>query len=66
MLRDVVCTQGNMEHYYKHGLRSQVAWVQISPLPLASWTTLGKLLNFTIPQFSHMTEKIIKVASVKS
>ena len=36
---------------YKYGLQNQTSSVQILGLPLSGHVLLGKLLNFTVPQF---------------
>lgn len=36
------------------GLWRQTVRVQIPTLPFPSWTIMGKLLNFSVPNFPHL------------
>lgn len=35
-------------------LYSQTAWIQILMSSFITWDTLGKLLNFSVPQFTQV------------
>ena len=40
-----------------HGLWSQTLWVQILALTFAGCATSGKLVNLSVPQFSHLQNR---------
>lgn len=42
-------------------VRNQTTWVLIPSLPLTSYVTLDKLLDFTAPQFPHLKNRYYSV-----
>lgn len=41
------------------GTCSQKSWVQIPGLPLPGCVSLSKLLNCSVPQFLHMSSRVV-------